>query len=91
MPACDVTLAFHIPVLFGLSAGAALMGVAVALAVALAMALLAASLSTHSTSSVPPPPDPQACLTTLTGEIESIRVGLPAGDYRSWSEHGPIA
>lgn len=82
-------IASHISLLVGLSAGAALMGVGLALALALLMALAAASLSTRSgPRSSPNPPDPQACLTTLTGEIDQVRAGLPAGDYRAWSEHG---
>jgi hypothetical protein len=83
-------IASHIGSLLGFSAGAALMGVGIALAVALLMAVAAASLSTRaSPRATPPPADPEACLTTLTGEVADVRAGLPPGDYRAWSEHGP--
>ncbi len=77
-----------VPLLLGLTAGAALMWVAIAMAGALLLALVAASMSTDSTPSTPPPPDPQSCITTLAGSIDEVRAGLPPGDHRSWSDHG---
>jgi hypothetical protein len=72
------------------SGGSILLFVGLAMGLALGLALAAASTVGRGARSTPPPPDPQAAISTLAGEVDVIRAGLPAGDYRSWSEHGPV-
>jgi hypothetical protein len=78
----------QIPLLVGLSATLALTWIGIAVLLTLFAALAAATASGRPGRRGPPPPDPQSCITTLAGSIDHVRAGLPAGDYRSWSEHG---